>query len=159
LSGQYVNQALGPVNAVSGPIAVLGLMGGPALSLIAAIVCLLIARHRQGSYWPTAAFTNATIRLFPCAMDVLRAVQGIRPFSDEGNLGLALSPSSSARSFVVLCFFAVAALLTVLAARQYHFHKFTALKVLCIYLLSLAIGIVVVITDELLHSAAMQHMK
>lgn len=74
-------------------------------------------------------------------MDLLRVFQGTTPFSDEGDFALALSHSSIARSVVILCFFAVATILTVLAARQYRFQKYSTLKVLGIYLLSLAVGI------------------
>jgi hypothetical protein len=62
-------QSVRPITRVNGPVAVLGLMAGPAFSLIAAIICLQIARHRPGFFWPTAAFTNATIRFLPCTMD------------------------------------------------------------------------------------------
>ena len=149
-------QSVRPIAPISGPVADLGLVAGPAFSLIAAFVCLLIARHHPGFFWPTAAFTNATIRLFPCVMDLQRVFQGGMPFSDEGDFALALTHSSIARSIVILCFFAVAAILTVLAARQYHFQKYGALKVLGIYLLSLGVGIGVLIVDGLLHPASMQ---
>ena len=143
-------QSVRPIAPISGPVAVLGLAGGPAFSLAAALVCLLIARHRPGFFWATAAFTNATLRLFPCAMDLLRALQGATPFSDEGDIAVALTHSSTARSFIILGFFAVAAVLTVLAAHQYRFQKYGTLKVLGIYLLSLAVGIGVLVVDQLL---------
>jgi hypothetical protein len=47
----------------------------------------------------------------------------------------------------------VAAIVTVLAARQYRFQKHSALKVLAIYLLNLATGIGVLIVDQLSHPA------
>jgi hypothetical protein len=56
-------------------------------------------------------------------MDLLRIFQGTTPFSDEGDFALALSHSSIALSVVILCFFGVAAILTVLAARQYPTRK------------------------------------
>jgi len=149
-------QSVRPITPVSGRVSVLGLAAGPAFSLTAALVCLLIARHRPGFFWSTAAFTNATIRLLPCVMDVLRAVQGSTPFSDEGDFALALTHSPFSRAVVILCFLVVAGILTVLAARQYRFQKYGTLKVLGIYLVSLGTGIGVLIVDELLHPAAMQ---
>lgn len=149
-------QSVRPLASISGPVAELGLVAGPAYSMIAAVVCLLIARRRPGFFWPTAAFTNATIRLLPCVMDLLRVSQGGTPFSDEGDFALALTHSPLARSVVILCVFAVAAVLTVLAARQYHFRKYSALKVLGIYLLSLGVGIGVLIVDGILHPMSMQ---
>ena len=149
-------QSVRPIAPIRGPVAELGLVAGPAFSLIAAVVCLLIARHRPVFFWPTAAFTNATIRLLPCTMDLLRVFQGGMPFSDEGDFALALTHSPIARSVVILCFFTIAAILTTLAARQYHFQKYGTLKLVGIYLLSLGIGIGVLIVDGLLHPASMQ---
>jgi hypothetical protein len=147
-------QSVRPITPINGAVALLGLAGGPVFSLIAALVCLLIAHRRPGFFWTTAAFTNATIRLFPCAMDLLRVFQGAPPFSDEGDFALALTRSPVARSFVILAFFSVASTLTVFAARQYRFQKYGTLKVLGIYLLSLGVGIVILIVDMLLHPAA-----
>jgi hypothetical protein len=65
-------QSVRPIAPVSGPVAVLGLAAGPVFSLITAVACLLIARHRPSFLWVTAAFTNATLRLFPCALDLAR---------------------------------------------------------------------------------------
>ena len=144
-------QSVRPIMPISGPIATLGLAGGPAFSLIAAIACLLIATRRAGFFWITAAFTNATLRLFPCSMDLLHALQRKVPFSDEGEIAMALTQSPFVRFFVVLCFFAAAATLTVLAVRRYQFHKYRSLKAFGIYLLSLGTGICVLIVDELLH--------
>jgi len=87
---------------------------------------------------------------------LLRVFQGGTPFSDEGDFALALVHSRVARSVVILCFFTIAAILTALVARQYHFQKYGALKVVGIYLLSLAVGIGVLIVDGLLHPASMQ---
>ena len=67
-------QSVRPIMSISGPVAMLGLAGGPAFSVIAAIACLLIATQRPRFFWITAAFTNATLRLFPCTMDLGRAV-------------------------------------------------------------------------------------
>jgi hypothetical protein len=148
-------QSVRPIALLSGPVASLGLVAGPVLSLFVALACLLIAQHRPGSFWPTAAFTNATLRLFPCTMEFLRLFQGAKPFSDEDAFALAVTQSAVARVCLILLFFALAAILTVLAARQYRFQRYVTLKVLGIYLLSLGIGIGVVIVDELLHPMGM----
>ena len=148
-------QSVRPITSISGPIAVLGLAAGPAFSVVAALACLLIAQHRPGFFWPTAAFTNASIRLFPCAMDLQRAFSGGTPFSDEGGVAVALTHSLVARCLLILCVFAVSAILTVLAARQYHFQKHSMLKILGIYLLSLGVGIGVLLVDGLLHPMRM----
>jgi hypothetical protein len=152
-------QSVRPLTPLTGSVAVLGLVAGPVFSLVAAQACLLIARHRPGFFWTTAAFTNATLRLFPCTLDLLRVLQGAMPFSDEGEFALALTHSPMARSFVILCFLAVAAILTVLAVRQFPFQNYRTLKALGIYLLSLGVGIGVLIADELLHPMTMQNMK
>ena len=76
------------------------------------------------------------------------------PFSDEGEIAIALTQSSFARFLVVLPFFAAAATLTVLAARRYQFRKHVTLKAFAVYFLSLVAGICVLIFDELLHRAA-----
>lgn len=144
-------QSVRPITSISGPVAILGLAGGPAVSLIAAIACLLMATQRPGFFWITAAFTNATLRLFPCAMDLLHAIQGKMPFSDEGEIAMMLIQSPLARFLVVLCFFAAPAILTVLAARRYGFQRYASLKAFGIYVLSLATGICLLIVDELLH--------
>ena len=108
-------------------------------------MCLLMAKERPAFFWITAAFTNATLRLFPCSMDLLHALQRKVPFSDEGEIAMALTQSPFVRFFVVLCFFAAAATLTVLAVRRYQFHKYRSLKAFGIYLLSLGTGICVLI--------------
>lgn len=144
-------QSVRPITPVSGPVAVPGLAAGPAFSLLAAFACLLIALRHPSFFWITAAFTNATLRLFPCTLDLLRALQRSTPFSDEGNIAVAITHTPIARFLVIVCFFAVAAILTVLAARQYRFQKHSALKVLAIYLLSLGTGIGVLLVDQLLH--------
>ncbi|MBV9481497.1 MAG: hypothetical protein JO249_12205 [Acidobacteria bacterium] len=121
-------QSVHPVMPISGLVAVLGLAGDPAFSLSAALACLLIATQRPGFFWITAAFTNATLRLFPCTMDLLHAIYGKMPFSDEGEIARGLTHSSFARFLVVLCFFAAAATLTVLAGRQYRFNSLTSTR-------------------------------
>ena len=67
---------------------------GPGVSWLAAITFLAIVAKNPGFAWTTAAFTNASIRLFPCVMDFVRAVRGRPPFSDEGDVALALTKSS-----------------------------------------------------------------
>lgn len=88
-------------------------------------------------------------------MGLWRTFSGGPPFSDEGDVAVALTHSIVARCFLILCVFAVSAILTVLAARQYRFQKHSMLKVLGIYLLSLGIGIGVVLVDGLLHPMRM----
>lgn len=144
-------QSVRPVAPVSGPIGVLGSAAGPAFSLIAALISLVVAQYHPGFFWATAAFTNATLRLFPCSLDLLRAVQKDTPFSDEGDIALAVTHSPITRVLVILGVLVVAAVLAVLAARQYSFPKYKALKVIGIYLLSLAVGICVVLVDGMLH--------
>lgn len=148
-------QSVRPITPISGPVVVLGLAAGPACSLVAALACLVIVQHHPGFFWPTAAFTNATIRLFPCTMDLLRAFSGGAPFSDEGDVAVALTHSLIARCLLILCVLAAAASLTVLAARQYRFQKQSVLKVLGIYLLSLGVGIGVLLVDGLLYPMRM----
>ena len=148
-------QSVRPVTSINGPVAVLGLAAGPAFSLVTALACLVIAQHRPGFFWPTAAFTNATIRLFPCTMDLLRAFSGGTPFSDEGDVAVALTHSLIARCLLILFVLAVAAILTVLAARRYRFQKQSVLKVLGIYLLSFGVGIGVLLVDGLLYPMRM----
>lgn len=148
---QITLQSVRPIRPINGPVAVLGLAAGPLFSLIAALACVLIARHHPGFFWPTAAFTNATLRLFPCAMDLMRALERSTPFSDEGDIAVMLTHSPIGRSLVIVSVIAVAAILTVLAARQYRFGKYGTLKVIGIYLLSLGTGIGVLLVDGLLH--------
>ena len=107
----------------------LALAAGPAFSLIAAIVCLFVARHRPSFFWVTAAFTNATLILFPLTMDVLRAIKKAVPFSDEGNLAITITTSSAGRVIFLLGICAVFLLLTVVIARLYDFQRHRTAKV------------------------------
>jgi hypothetical protein len=125
-------------------------LAGPALSLAAAGLCLAVAHRRQSFAWATASFTNASLRLFPLAMDVGRAIKGGPAFSDEGDVTLALTSASSGRLGLLALPIGLSLLLTVLASREYHFKGQAALKAVAIYLLSLAVGVGVVIVDELL---------
>jgi len=123
---------------------------GPAVSLIAGAILLVVARRRPSFGWVTASFTNVSLRLFPCVMDLLRAVRGARPFSDEGEVALAFSSSAFVRSALILLVIALSMGLTILAAREYRFQSKVFFKSLLVYLLSLSVGIGVVILDELL---------
>ena len=143
-------QSVRPVGTVSAPLNDLALAAGPAFSLIAAVVCLVLARRRPSFFWVTAAFTNATLRLFPLIMDVLRVFEKAAPFSDEGNLALTVTTYPAGRVILLLGVFAVFLSLTVVVARLYNFVKYSAAKVVGIYFLSLAAGIAVVLIDELL---------
>jgi hypothetical protein len=120
------------------------------VSLVAAAGCLLAARRRPGFAWATAAFTNASLRLFPLAMDVARALRLAPPFSDEGVVARAVSATVAGRLGLLALPIVASLLLTVLAARAYRFGARAGLKALAVYLLSLLVGIGVVIVDELL---------
>jgi len=123
---------------------------GPAVSLIAGAIFLVVAHRRHGVGWVTASFTNASLRLFPCVMDLLRAMRAARPFSDEGEVALAFSSSPVVRSAMILVVIAVSLLLTISAAREYRFQSKVFLKSLLVYFVGLSVGIGVVILDELL---------
>ena len=143
-------QRVMPLGEVPAGIDHLAKVAGPAISLIAAAMLLLIARRGRGFGWVTASFTNASLRLFPCAMDLVRAIKGARPFSDEGEVAIAFTSTPAGRTAVILMVMIVALTLTVLAGRQYRFQKHRLAKSIAIYLLSLAVGVGVVIADELL---------
>jgi hypothetical protein len=142
-------QSVRPVAAVAGTLDHLAKLAGPAFSFLAAAVCLVVAHRRQSFAWATAALTNASLRLFPLAMDVLRAIKRAPAFSDEGEVALALTAASSRRLSLLALPIALSILLTALAAREYRFERRGALKAGAIYLLSLAVGIGVVVVDEL----------
>ena len=140
-------RAVGPVDAT---VDFWGKLAGPVASWTVALL-LLVAMRRNGFGWATAAFTNASLRLFPVAMDLLRAAKGAVPFSDEGDIALALTASPAGRFAIVLFAMLVSSVLTVLAAKRYRFTGRAALKALGVYALSLFCGIAVVIVDELIH--------
>src|SRR5215813_5793120 len=123
---------------------------GPAVSLVAGATLLLVARSRHNFAWITASFTNASIRLFPCLMDLLHAIKGGRPFSDEGEVALAFTNSPIGRLGLILFVMSLSLVLTAFSAREYHFKKSRFIKSLLIYMHSLGVGIGVVILDELL---------
>jgi hypothetical protein len=141
-------QSVRPIGNVSASLNDLALAAGPAFSLIAAIVCLLVARRRLSFFWVTAAFTNATLRLFPLTMDILRAIKKAEPFSDEGNLAITITTNPAGRVICLLGVFAVFLSLTVVVARLYNFERHRTAKAVGIYFLSLAAGIAIVLIDE-----------
>jgi hypothetical protein len=143
-------QSVRPIGNVSAPLNDLALAAGPAFSLLAAIVCWLVARRRPTFFWVTAAFTNATLRLFALAMDVLRVLEKAQPFSDEGNLAITITRNPTGRVIVLLGVFALFFSSTVVVARLYNFKKYPVAKTVGIYLLSLTACIAVVLIDELL---------
>ena len=126
-----------------------GKLAGPLLSIVVGAVCVIVARQRHGFAWPTAALTNSSIRIFPCAMDLARAVRGAKPFSDEGDIAIAITHDPAGRAAIVFIALAISLALTIFAARQYDFARHRGWKALGIYIATLAIGIAVVIVDEL----------
>jgi len=128
------------------------LLAGPAVSALAAVIFLLVARSRPGFGWAMAAFTNASLRLFPLTMDLIRAMQNGRPFSDEGTVAAAVTSGAIARVCLVAVPFVLFLVLTILAGRMFRFRRLAFLKVLGIYAATLAIGVGVVIADELTHN-------
>jgi hypothetical protein len=132
------------------------LLAGPAVSALAAIAFLLVALRRPGFGWAAASFTNASLRLFPLTMDLIRAIQDGRPFSDEGMVFQMTAGSQSERVGLVLLAIALFLTLTVLAAKTFRFRRWAFVKTLGIYLFTLAIGIGVVILDELTHNKIIQ---
>jgi hypothetical protein len=143
-------QSVRPSGAVDAALDHWAKSAGPGLSWVATFTFLVIAACRPGFGWATAEFTNASIRLFPCVMDLLRALRGAPPFSDEGDVVLALTTSRAGRASLILLAIALSLRFTVLAARRYNFVKEAGLKSGAVYILSLAVGITVVIADELI---------
>jgi hypothetical protein len=93
-------QSVRPIGNVSTPLNLLAPAAGPAFSLIAALVCLFEAWRRRSLFWVTAAFTNATLRLFPLVMDIVRAIEKTTPFSDEGDVVIAITTNPAARAIL-----------------------------------------------------------
>jgi hypothetical protein len=143
-------QRVSPVKPVSESLIHMGLLGGPALSFLAAMVFLLAARRWPSFALVTASFTNASLRVFPCLMDLIRALNSGHPFSDEGELTLAFTINGISRIIVMVLVLGLWLGLSALVAREYDFRTKKWPKVLAIYLLSLAVGIATVIVDELL---------
>jgi hypothetical protein len=144
-------QSVRPIGHVNGSLNLVALAAGPAFSLIGAILCLLIGRRRPGFFWITAAFTNSTLRLVPLVIDIIQAIEKTTPFSDEGDVVLAITTNPVARAVILLSVFAVFLSLTVVVARRYRFEKHRAAKIVAIYVLSLAVGIAILFIDQMLH--------
>jgi len=143
-------QSVRPVGPVDPTVDFFGKLAGPVASWILAAF-LLWGVHRQGFGWATAAFTNASLRMFPLVMDLLRAAKGAVPFSDEGDVALAFTGSPAGRFAIVSLAMLVSLILSVLAANRYRFTRRAAIQAFGVYALSLACGIAVVIVDELIH--------
>lgn len=143
-------QRVDPTVPVSEAIRLEGKAGGPAATLILSVALLVVANRRSAFPWATAAFTHATLRLLPLSFDLVRAVRGQPPFSDEGDLALGLTASPAGRAVLVLGAWTLFAGLSVLAARTFPFPRLRVWKVSAIYLLSLAVGIAAVVADDLL---------
>jgi hypothetical protein len=143
-------QSVSPVGEVDPILDHWAMLAGPVLSWVSAVIFLLVATRRPAFGWAAAAFTNASLRLFPCVMDLTRALTNGHPFSDEGNVAMAITTSAAGRSAIVLLAIAVSVTLMVAAAKRFRFARWGALKSIGIYALSLAVGIAVIIADELL---------
>ena len=143
-------QSVSPIGSVEPSADRWAKLAGPAASWVAALAFLFLALHRPGFTWATASLTNASIRVFPCFMDLFRAIQNGRPFSDEGDVAVSLTSTQGGRIAVVLAAIALSFVLMALSGRQYHFARRGTLKVAGIYFLSLATGIAVVLVDELI---------
>lgn len=146
-------QSVQPVGTVDPRWNAVALAAGPILSVIAAIVCTALAqRHGNSFAWVTAAFTNATLRIFPATMELIRAVTAGHPFSDEDAVIAAMSkhvgPRVIGTALVLACYVGLSAVI----ARRYHFTNHRMLKATLVYLVSLAVGIAIVIVDEAIHS-------
>ncbi len=143
-------QRVDPLVDVPHSVYLWAMAAGPAASLAAAAILLAVARRRKGFAWVSAAFASASIRLFPCTMDLVRAIRGAWPFSDEGVVALGLAPSRPGRVALVLPALLASAWLTARAAREYRFEGRAALKSAVIYGLMLAVGMGMVLLDDLL---------
>ncbi len=143
-------QRVSPAKPVPESLLFWGTLGGPAVSFVAAVVLLFVARRRPSFAWVTASFTNASIRVFPCAMDLLRALKGARPFSDEGELVQTFTTSVPGRAAIMALVLGMWLGLSVLVAREYRFQTRKWPKVFAVYALSLVFGIATVILDDLL---------
>jgi hypothetical protein len=142
-----------PLGSVPMNVEHAALLAGPAVSALAAVIFLLVARSRPGFGWAMAALTNASLRLFPLTMDLLRAIQDGHPFSDEGTVAAMVASSQIMRVCLVAVPLVLFLGLTVLAGRMFRFRHFAFWKVLGLYAATLAIGIGVVIVDELTHKS------
>lgn len=142
-------QRVDPTVPVSEALRLWGKAGGPLVTLVLALAFLAVARRRPSFAWAAAAFTQASLRLLPLTFDVVRALRGAHPFSDEGDLALGLTVSVPGRTALMLAAWALFAVLSLLAARTFPFSRRRWPKVAAVYLLSLAVGIAAVLGDEL----------
>ena len=143
-------QRVDPTVPVSQTLRLWGKAGGPLVTLALAVAVVAVARRRRTFAWATAAFTQASLRLFPLTFDVSRALRGAAPFSDEGELALAISGAIPVRVTLVLLAWAVFGTLSLAAARTFPFRRRRWLGVAAVYLGSLAVGIGAALADELL---------
>jgi hypothetical protein len=132
------------------------LLAGPAMSALAALILIPIAWRRPGFGWAAASFTNASLRVFPLTMDLVRAVQDGHPFSDEGVVFQMTAQSQIERVALVVLALAFFLTLTILAARTFRFRRRAFLKTVGVFLFMLVVGIGVVILDELTHYKIIQ---
>ena len=143
-------QSVRPIGTVDSQIDFVAKLAGPCMSLAAAILLFAIALRKPSFFWATASFTNGTLRIFPCVMDLIRALQHGKPFSDEGTVASVIAHSTSARVSLMIAFIAAFSGISILAARQYPFANRTVVKVASIYALSFIVGIGLILLDELL---------
>jgi len=88
-------------------------------------------------------------------MDLVHAVKGVRPFSDEGDLALSWTTDPTGRTLLVMAPLVLYVALTVAAGQRFRFAKQRLTALIGIYLLSLGVDIGVVLIDEALHPMAM----
>jgi hypothetical protein len=142
-------QSVRPVGAVDAGLDHWALLAGPMLSLVVAVIALAMTRTRPSFFWASVAFTNASLRVFPLTMDLVRAARGMPSFSDEGAVALALTSAPVGRLCLLLIPLGLCIAASVLAARAYRFRNHAFLRALGIYVYTLIVGIGVVIIDEL----------
>jgi hypothetical protein len=143
-------QRVDPTVPVSQALWLWGKAGGPLVTLVLSVAFVAVARRRGTFASATAAFTQATLRLLPLTFDLVRAVRGAAPFSDEGELARAVSGNVPVRVALVLVAWGVFGTLSFLAARTFPFRRRHWLGVAAVYLLSLAVGIGAALADDLL---------
>jgi hypothetical protein len=143
-------QRVDPTVPVSQALWLWGKAGGPLVTLVLAVAFVAVARRRGTFGWATAAFTQASLRLFPLTLDLLRAVRGAPPFSDEGELARAVSGAVPVRVALLLVAWGIFGVLSFLAAGTFPFRRRRWLGVTAVYLGSLAVGIGAALADELL---------
>ena len=126
-----------------------GKAGGPLVTLVLSVAFVLVARPHGTFVWATAAFTQASLRLFPLGFESRPRDAGAVPFSDEGELARAVSGAVPVRVALVLVCCAVSDALRP-GRRAFPFRRRRWLGVAAVYLGSLAVGIGAVLADELL---------